>query len=121
MIGWLVGWLISIGLLRNESLGSDGQQFHQISTKTNNQLSPQIIEHKKVTIFEVGTDTNKKKKKKKNCGGVIPVYEIRIIYHSILTWISNGNTDMNKRLKNLHRSASIQTDYRYYHEKGMTT
>jgi hypothetical protein len=64
----LVGWLISIGLLRNESLGSDGQQFHQISTKTNNQLSPQIIEHKKVTIFEVGTDTNKKNKKKTVAG-----------------------------------------------------
>jgi hypothetical protein len=80
----LVGWLISIGLLRNESLGSDGQQFHQISTKTNNKLSPQIIEHKKVTIFEVGTDTNKKNTKK-TVAGVIPVYEIRIIYHSILT------------------------------------
>jgi hypothetical protein len=47
---FLLTW---IKYVKNVSLNSDGQHFHQYQPN-NNHLSPQIIEHKKNTTYAVG-------------------------------------------------------------------
>jgi hypothetical protein len=60
------------------------------TNKTNNYLTPKIIEHRKATIYEVGNPGPGLWYAQK-CGGAKPVYEI-----SILLLIFESSTDIRR-------------------------
>ena len=71
--------------------------------KTNNHLSPQIIEYKKITKSDV-RNPGSVLVHAQTCDGVKP-------NPLFVKLISNENTDINNQYKTLHKFISTQTDH----------